>query len=241
MGRVRRTRWTILAVATLGLFALFLGIAREDPVLYPAAPDRARWVAVVDHGWHAGLVVASADLRAVAVTLGRKNPAAAATLRQLAARYPTAPFLEIGWGEAAVYRSVRQIDDLSLSVAARALLWPTPSVLHVVPLAGPPAQFLRGAAQHPLALSEEGFAALARGLAQTASTDEAGRLDELGPGLYGGGVFFAASPAYSALHTCNHWIAGLLRRAGVPASWLTSAWSGGLMAELGWRTNDLAL
>lgn len=238
---LRRARWGATGLAALGLATFLLGVAREDPALYPEAPDRARWVAVVDHGWHAGLVVSAADLRAAAVALGREDPEAASTLRQIAARHPSAPFLEIGWGEAAVYQGVRQIDDLSLSVAARALFWPTPSVLHVVPLAAPPARSLPGPAQRALALSDDGFTALAAGLAQTAGTDEGGRLSEIGPGLYGGGVFYAARPAYSAVYTCNHWIAGLLRRAGVPASWLLSAWSGGLMAELGWRTNDLAL
>ncbi|MEO1722265.1 MAG: DUF2459 domain-containing protein [Pseudomonadota bacterium] len=223
------------------MVAALLGVAREEPALYPAAPDTARWVAVVDHGWHAGLVVAASDLRAAAVTLGRSDPKAAATLRRIAARHPNAPFLEIGWGEAAVYQGVRQLDDLSFGVAAKALLWPTDSVLHVVPMTTAPQERFPSADQQFLALSSEGFAALAAGLAETAATDDTGRLRELGPGLYGGGVFYDARPSYSILRTCNHWIAGLLRRAGVPASWWSSAWSGGLMAELGWRTNDLAL
>ncbi|MEM7497004.1 MAG: DUF2459 domain-containing protein [Pseudomonadota bacterium] len=236
-----RWRRRLGVTATLMALGVWFGVAWEEPSLYPAAPDEARWVAVVDHGWHAGLVVAAADLRAAAVALGREDPAGAAALRQLAARHPMAPFLEIGWGEAEVYQGVRQIEDLELHVAARALLWPTPSVLHVVPLASAPAESLRRAERRELALSDSGFAALAAGIAETLETDAAGRPREIGPGLYGDALFYEARPSYSALQTCNHWVAGLLRRAGVPASWLSSAWSGGLMAELGWRTNDLAL
>ncbi|MEM6676477.1 MAG: DUF2459 domain-containing protein [Pseudomonadota bacterium] len=235
-------RRLFLAAAGLALVALALfGVARQSPALYPAAADDARWVAVVDHGWHAGLVVSAADLRAAAVAIGREDAAAAATLRRLAAVHPTATFLEIGWGEAAVYRQVRRLEDLEISLALRALLLPTPSVLHVVPLAAPPAESFRRADRHYLALSDDGFAALARGIAETAETDADGRPQDLGPGLYGGGRFYAAEPRYSLLHTCNHWIAGLLRRAGVPASWATSALSSGLMAELAWRTDDRAL
>ncbi|MEM6942256.1 MAG: DUF2459 domain-containing protein [Pseudomonadota bacterium] len=238
--RVFRRRFAVAALVLM-VAAAATGLARRDDALYPGDGVADRWVAVVDHGWHAGLVVSAADLRMAAVMIGREDPASATLLRQVAAHHPHAPFFEIGWGEAEVYRSVRRIEDLETGLVFSALLWPTPSVMHVVPVYAPPSRAFSRAEQVQLALSPDGFVELAAGIAATLSTGSAGDPIDLGPGLYGDGRFYAAEPSYSLLHTCNHWIAGLLRAAGVPSSGLFSAWSGSLLAELRLRTNDRAL
>jgi len=38
----------------------------------------------------------------------------------------------------------------------------------------------------------------------------------LGPGPYAGSAYFAAIPRYSALYTCNTWVADALHAAGLP-------------------------
>ena len=58
---------------------------------------------------------------------------------------------------------------------------------------------------------------------------------ERSTGLYGGARFFSANRAYTALMTCNNWVAEMLAESGAPASWVTSAFSTTLMAELRWR------
>lgn len=236
-GRLRLVRFGRVA---LGAFlavsvVLALGTAWRDPALYPAPPGAERWVTVVDHGWHTGIVLDPTDLRAAAVIIGRDDPAAAHVIRSLAALAPAAGYLEVGWGDAAVYRSTRRIEDLSAGLALAALLWPTPSALHVVALNGPAAWSFPRSARQDLPLTDAGFAALATRLAETVAPGADGQPVALGLGLYGDSRFYAARPSYSALRTCNHWVAALLRAAGVPASWSFSAFSGGLMLELAIR------
>lgn len=222
-----------IGLPALGLVAgvLLLGTARGDPSLYPPSGPGVT-VVVVDHGYHAGIVLPAPALRAAAIGLARERADLAHALRAVVADYPAADWLEIGWGDAGFYRGARGVEDVTAAMAFRALLLPTPSVLHVVPGWGDPADAFPGAGRVTLALGEAGMVRLARRLAETIAVDAAGMPELQGRSLYGLGAFYAARPAYHALFTCNHWIAALLRAAGVPASWSFSATSAGLMAEL---------
>lgn len=222
----------------LGLLAagLALGTAAGDPALYPHRGGDGVRVHVVDHGYHAGLIVATPDLRAAALRLGRTEPELAHVLRAVAQDHPHADWLEFGWGDAGFYQGARTMEDVTLSLVLRALLVPSPSVLHVVAGRGDPARAFPRAEGIALDLAPEGMTRLARRLAQTFAPGPGGTPEPRGAALYGEGAFYAARPSYHALATCNHWLAGLLRAAGVPVSWSWSATSAGLMTELGWRT-----
>lgn len=233
---MRRLRRIGLGAAGLLAAVLLLGTARPDPALFPATGPGTVPVIVVDHGYHAGLVIGTPALRAAAMRLARTRPDLAHVLRSVTEAHPHARWLEIGWGDAGFYRGARGLEDVTLAMAARALLVPSPSVLHVVPGWGPPERAFPGAARIRLDLSPEGVRRLAARLAGTFATDAAGTPRPDGPSLYGAGAFWPARPSYHALHTCNHWLAGLLRAAGVPSSWVLSATSTGLLAELRWRT-----
>lgn len=188
-------------------------------------------VTIVDHGWHTGLVIEQAALRRASITIGREDPAAASRLRWLSTRFPDAEWLEIGWGDSAVYQNTRRLEDLQVMAAVRALMIPTPSVLQIVPGSGDPAWAFNRSDRLVLKISAEGAEALARRLAETVPSEPS----LLGPSLYGPGVFYNATPDYHLLRTCNHWISDLIRAAGVPSSLLIATMSGGLMAELPWK------
>ncbi len=226
----RRRRGWLLAPAAL-VVGLWLSLAPGDPALFPGGPG-ARAVWVIDHGWHSGLAVRAADLRAAAVAIGRGDPDAAHRLRSLAAEWPDAAWLEIGWGDRAVYLETPALGDLDALDALAAVLWPTPSVLQVVPLRAPPDRAFPRSAGLRLALSDPGFARLAARVAETLGPGPRARRPRIAPSLYGGGAFFEAAPSYHALRTCNHWVSAALRAAGVPSSWIASATSAGLLAEL---------
>ncbi|MEO0820648.1 MAG: DUF2459 domain-containing protein [Pseudomonadota bacterium] len=228
--RTPRRRWLAVAIAFAALLAL--GFAPGDRALYPPAGGAGMRVTVVDHGWHAGLVVAAADLRAAALALGRERRALGHALRSLAAQDPRARWLEIGWGDDGFYRSVARIEDLTAETALAALLWPTPSVMHVAAFDRPPDEAFAAAERVTLTLSRAGFLRFATALAETLALGPGGAVEDRGPGLYGGARFYAAAPGYHAFNTCNHWVARLLRRAGVPASPLPGTFSTGLVAEL---------
>jgi Protein of unknown function (DUF2459) len=228
-GRAVRVLAAALALASLGAW---LSLAPADPALYPARGAGVR-VAVLDHGWHSGIAIGQAELRAATVRIARENPDLAERLRWLAALFPSAEWLEIGWGDADFYRVTPGIGDVDPWLGLRALLWPTPSVLQVVPGFGAVAAAFPRSQVVELELSEAGFERLAAALAATAPP--AGPRPPRGPSLYGGGAFYPAVPSYHLFRTCNHWVSTLLRAAGVPSSPLPSTFSDGLMAELRWR------
>lgn len=232
MRRLGRAAWAMAAALALAAAGAWLSLAPGDPALYPARGAGAT-VAVLDHGWHSGIAVGQAELRAAAVRIGAESPDLAERLRWLAARFPAAEWLEIGWGDAAFYRATPGIGDVDLWLGLRALLWPTPSVIQVVPGVGAVAGAFPRSEIVELRLSERGFDRLAAALAAT--VPPAGPRPPRGPSLYGGGAFYSAMPSYHLFLTCNHWISALLRAAGVPSSTLPSTFSSGLVAELSWR------
>jgi len=222
----------LAALGALGAL-LWLSLAPANPELFPGS---ARRVVVVDHGYHAGLMLRPGDLRAAAVALGRDRPQAARRLRALAARWPGARWLEVGWGDRAFYQAVARLGDFRWDLALPAVLWPTPSVLQAVPVWSTPEAAFPAGDRVALGLSEPGFVRLAAALAATLPPGE--RLPPaIGPSLYGPGRFYPAAPSYHGLRTCNQWVSALLRAAGVPTSWFWSVTSAGLVAELRLRTD----
>src|SRR5262245_29683781 len=85
----------------------------------PCEPTRTLYI--VSHGWHSGIVVERADLE-------KRMPRFVAG---------TEKYLEIGWGEERFY----QARETSLGMALRAVLWPNPSVLQVVPFGDEPRRY----------------------------------------------------------------------------------------------------
>ena len=222
----RAARWLGVAAVAAGLVSTLLP---GDRALFPPDAPIGK-IVVVDHGWHAGVVVPQALLRRAAFEIGGTDPASAERLRWLASRYPEAPFLEIGWGDAAVYRDTPRIGDLDPARAAAALLWPTPSVLHVVPLHVDADHAFRLSDRVTVPIGLDGLVGMASRLADTIPAAEGRKT--LGPGLYGNGGFFAATFDYHLFRTCNHWVSWILRGAGVPSSALAASLSAGLIAEL---------
>jgi len=154
--------------------------------------------------------------------------------------WPGADWFEIGWGDAAFYQATPTLADLDLDLAVPALFWPTESVVQVVPGIGPLDQVFARSDRVALSLSAGGWRALAIRLGDSISPGPSALPDPVGPSLYGYGLFFRSPFSYHAGRTCNQWISGLLRNAGVPSSWLWSITSTGLVEELRWRAVPLA-
>ena len=172
-------------------------------------------------------------MRGAALALAVDDPEAAARLRWLAARYPQAEWLEIGWGDAAFYQATPGLGDFQLGLALEALFTPTKAAMQIVPGQGAPELGFAYSDLVRLDLSPDGFAGLARRLSETIPRPPPAA--PLGPSLYGNGAFYSARLDYHLFRTCNHWIAWLLRGAGVPASAVPGTFSTTLMAELRWR------
>ena len=166
----------------------------------PAAGEPTHAIYVVSHGWHTGLVLPRAELTK--------------TMLPEAEDFPTAEFLEIGWGEDGFYRAKKA----TVGLAAKALFWRNKSVLHVVGFRGPVHEYFYASKVVKVELSTLGLEMLCAFVHESYAQDAAGKALPLGPGLYGNSQFYRASGSYYFPKTCNVWTARALRQAGCPIS-----------------------
>jgi uncharacterized protein (TIGR02117 family) len=176
-------------------------------------------VHVVSHGWHSGIIV----------------PAALAAAHDWPARqeFPDADYFEVGWGDRTYYQATAPGWWLGLL----ALLRPSPGVLQVVALSGPPYAAFPGTPLLPVRLPPEGAHRLAAAIGASHARDPSGRAIALRPSLYGQGRFYASVERFHLFATCNVWVARRLRDAGLdllPAFALTA---GMLMRQLNAQTS----
>lgn len=230
----RQVRRLGIGLAAFAALLLILHLVTRAPGQdLAASPEREIPIWVLDHGYHSGLIVSTGSLRRAALELGREDAAAGHRLRWLANLYPAATWLELGWGDADFYQQTPGIGDVDVLEGLRALVWPTEAALQSVPGAGPPEEAFRGAQMVRLEVTPEGLAGVAARLAET--IPEPPPSEWLGPSLYGTGAFYASDLDYHLFRTCNHWLAWLLRGAGVPVSPVPATFSTTLMMELRWR------
>jgi uncharacterized protein (TIGR02117 family) len=228
--------------SALGLLAaillLTLVTARQaDPALYPPAEGAPSvLVHVVSHGWHSGLAASREALRASAERQGFGR------LVAILDRFASYPFVEIGWGDERFYQETPTTADVNLTSALRALFRPgNTAVLHVVGLErGAPLVF-RQSDVLAVRLSEAGFDRLVRFLEASIRSDETGLPREIGRGLYGPSLFYAATGTFSVLQVCNHWVARGLGEAGLPYAPVLAVHPAGSFADLEWRAGAFRL
>lgn len=170
----------------------------------PQAGEAPITVHVVRYGWHSGLVMRRDQV-----------PPGAWPGDD---RFASARFLEVGWGDRAFYQS----PDAGIALALEASFASGGSVLHVTGLDRPPTEHTGHAEITTVELSADGAAALARFVSRAYARDASGAPIDLGPGLYPGSRFYAATGRYSLFYTCNSWIAEALRAGGCP---ITPAWA----------------
>jgi uncharacterized protein (TIGR02117 family) len=164
------------------LVAVLLGAACLGPLpdRYPKSGEASVTIYVVGHGWHTGIVVRRDD-----VPTGAWPESV---------RLPSPGFLEVGWGDRAFYES----PDAGVSLALKAAFASEASVLHVASFDRTPAEYFPRAEIIVVELSLRGMDSLAGFISRTYARDAAGRPIELGPGLYPGSRFYAATGRYFA-------------------------------------------
>jgi uncharacterized protein (TIGR02117 family) len=177
--------------------ALLLATGCAGPVkgLYPPAPGTpTKTVYVMGHGWHTGVAVRRAD---IPDGVWREQ-----------ADFPTAEWLEVGWGDEVFY----QVDNPTVWQTCRAAFWPTPSTLHVV---GYRELTESGAVLVPVELSAAGHARLCRFIENSYWRGRDGAAIRQ---VTGAGQFYAARRKFFLPRTCNTWTAQALRAAGCPVT-----------------------
>lgn len=212
--RRSRCRGPLASLVLLAFMLLAMGCAAQSIPGPASALDRPHRIHFVRHGWHAGIVVRAADVPQHAWPARRE--------------FADAQYLEVGWGDRAYY----QAQDPSLWLGLRALLWPSPGVLHMVAFSGPPEREFPAAEIVTLQLTPQGLARLVGAVAASHEPDAAGEPVAFGPGLYGRSRFYASRDRFHLFATCNVWTAALLRDAGVPLGPLLWPTAQALSAQL---------
>ena len=157
--------------------------------------ERSQVVYVVRRGWHSGIALAAADW---------PQPDSA-----LLASFPDARYLEFGWGDAAFYQADKPTAGMALSAA----LWPSSTVMEVVPLptAPPP-----GTGDFE-SIAVHVTAAELNAIASSINASFAHPINATGktyPTAGGDARFFDARGKFHLFRMCNRWTAELLELAG---------------------------
>jgi len=179
------------------LILVILGISGTALAQNPPA-ESTRTLYLVNHGWHAGIIVKRSDIPA-GIWPEHED-------------FSTGEYLEIGWGDRDYYIE----PDPHLGITLKAALWPTPSVLHIAAFSGPVTDYFKGREIIEIAVTKAGFEKLCRYFHKSYATDSEGRTVPLRPGLYGNSRFYLSRESYHLLKTCNVWTARALAAAGLP-------------------------
>jgi uncharacterized protein (TIGR02117 family) len=190
-------------------------------VTAPGSCEPQREFNIVGHDWHTGVVIRARDLEE--------------RLPEFATSLSAANFVEIGWGDAAFYRAPAP----TVSLALRAVLYPTAAVLHVVAI---PNSDLRGhfpgSTVVKLTVPESGYERLLDHLVETFARTPNGGLVALEPGLYGRSRFYRAEGWFHAFNTCNTWVARAVAATGYPLGNTAVVTADGVLNELRQATDS---
>jgi len=217
----------LVAAMALGAFtALWTWTAPGDPALWPASTADAGFevagveVHVLDNGFHTDLAVPREALEA------RTGPLAEA-VRGL----PPGDWILIGWGDAKFYVDQSPMTD-RLPDGARAFFRPgNASVIMLDPAQRDPRDLVAADRRRSLRLSAAGFEAMADHI--EASLDLSDGRARIAAARDGDDArFFASHEHFWIGRLCNHWSAGVLNAAGLPARPLRSITSSEIMATI---------
>lgn len=162
--------------------------------------DSTSVVYLVQHTWHAGIAIQRDDI-----------PEGAWPVRET---FSDSEYLEVGWGDGRYYPH----PDPGLGTVLRAGLWPTKSVLHVVPVTGSVQQTFRHNRIVRIPVGPREIESLVQFVAASFETDSTGAGTPVGPGYYVGSQFYEARLPYHVFNNCNHWTAAALEAAGCEVS-----------------------
>ena len=177
-----------------------VGCATPGSPLYPVlAQDEPRYIYIVRHDWHTGLVVKYDDI----------DP----HLWPEKDDFLDALYLEVGWGDRDFYQAARA----GLGILLQAALKSPASVLFVIGLPTTVTRYFPHADILEIPLSQRGLQELASFIHATYQRDTMGQPIRLGPGHnHQHSLFYLAEGDYSLFNTCNSWISKALQAAGLP-------------------------
>lgn len=193
--------WRGTLLLLLGAFALVFATRCHLPrQTVSETADSTNAVYLVRHGWHAGIAVPRAEIPA------DRWP--------VLDDFDAVSFLEVGWGDGRYFPH----SDPGLGLLLRAGLWPTSSVLHVVPVSERVTDSFPQNTIVRIPVGPEELDALTTFVAESFAVGEDGEATVTAPGYYPDSQFYEAALRYHVFNNCNHWAAAALEAAGCDAS-----------------------
>ncbi len=195
MSSLRRFAYVLAAIFFLPLISCRGETNRSVSV--PGEDERSYIVYVIQEFWHTGIVFNIADV----------DPDIWPEIEM----YSDRNHIDVGWGDEKFY----QAPGIPVHLAARAVLWPTQSVMQVYAF-NLPVESAYGSESRKLRipLTEEQFRELTRYIAESYIHDDDGfpRTSK----AYGEtDHYFLATGKYHLFRTCNTWVARGFREAGL--------------------------
>jgi len=129
-----------------------------------------------------------------------------------------ATHVTIGWGDKGFFLLTPTWGDLKVTVAAKALLWPSDTCVHV---SRTNADFLRAKGKS-VQISTDQYRRLVDSIQGSLRFDSNGKTMAVSDFHYNDrDAFFESKGRYHCLNTCNSWVGRKLRDAGVTTPWLS--------------------
>jgi uncharacterized protein (TIGR02117 family) len=164
---------------------------------------------VISHGHHSGIILSRKDINLDYIENSND--------------YSYAQFIEFGFGDKEYYMSE---DDPTLLQGAEALFWSSGSVMHVVKINDSLKRTFPESNIYRLKANRENIRLLNRYIFESFKYHDR-KNPPLGKSLYLDGNFYDGSQTFSALNTCNTWVANALQYAGydINPSFVTTQYS----------------
>jgi uncharacterized protein (TIGR02117 family) len=212
-GIVRKTRVLLfLAVAVVLVGCSNAPHVVSGPAEFEGSGRHAVYIA--NHGWHTGVIVPAEAMQ-------ERVPA-------LQKRFPEARHLEFGWGDKDFY----QAPEMSVTLALKAILWPTDAVTRVVGIREPIRKYARDAGLVGLCVDDQSLQALLTFLETSFAPDPAGDLQLSQAESGRSSQFYEGAGHYHLFNTCNTWTAKSLKSMGMDLSPALKLTSGSVMDYL---------
>lgn len=200
MSHIRATLLVIFTGVVSCSFA-FGGQARAaNDWACTATANNCPAVFIVHDSWHAAIVL-------------RKEQLSDAALPELV-DFPDARFIEFSWGDKDYFPD----PNSGFFMALKAAFWSSGSVLHLVGFDEALGKVYPRAEIIELRLSTPALERLIGYISQSVSRPQGQGRAPASAGLYSYSRFYPSSAKFSALNTCNTWVARALQHAGLPIS-----------------------
>ena len=202
--RRRLLRWLGLGVFAYGMLVI-IGMIPVNNDFREASPDEGVTIYVTSNAVHADIIV---PMRTKEMDWREQFPP-----EHFEARSNGYSHVAIGWADRDFYLNTPEWKAMRLDTTAKALFWPSSTVMHV--------QFTRAkedANCRAVTLSPGAYQKLVDYVLASFADPEKTR-QPLGPSYGKWDAFYDANGHYHALNTCNCWVGRGLKRCGVRVPW----------------------